>query len=151
MSGARVLASYEGLRRRRARGSVTYGVLLAGLKPRPSIYTLLVGCDGENGLISSAAKAAAGRTGYGTAKQLAEKVTDAASGVKTPDENARFMSELKLRPHEKQTFSAACGVAAGVAGEMRTTVLWCGLISLRRTLTSRSLALLGMTCARWLA
>jgi hypothetical protein len=41
------------------------------------------------------------------AEQIAEKDKDPLSGVKTSDENARFMSELKLRPPEKQAFSAA--------------------------------------------
>jgi hypothetical protein len=37
-------------------------------------------------------------------KQFAEKDKTAASGVKTPDENGGFMSELKLRPPKIRPF-----------------------------------------------
>ena len=37
---------------------------------------------------------------------MAEKWEKEASGVKTPDEKARFMSELKLRPPKLQCFPA---------------------------------------------
>jgi hypothetical protein len=42
------------------------------------------------------------------AKQVAEKCSFGPSGVKTPEENADFMSRLKARPTKLETFSAAC-------------------------------------------
>jgi hypothetical protein len=56
---------------------------------------LVVGYDIETGSIPSAAEAACCRVDFGAAEQLAEKDKDAASGVKTPDENAGGLSELK--------------------------------------------------------
>ncbi len=59
----------------------------------------------------------------GPAIEAARKVNNRSSGVKIPNENAAFMSELKLRPPKKQPFSAASIAAAaplpsGAAGAM---------------------------------
>jgi len=53
--------------------------------------------------------------GFATHKaaiQVAEICVSGPSGVKTPEENADFMSCLKARPTKLKTFSAAC-IAAG--------------------------------------
>src|SRR5712691_9716347 len=46
------------------------------------------------------------------AKQVAEKCSFRPSGVKTPEENAAFMSCLKARPTKLKTFSATCKACA---------------------------------------
>jgi len=46
-----------------------------------------------------------------TAEQVAEKCGFRPSGVKTPEENAAFMSCLKARPTKLKSFSAACEAA----------------------------------------
>src|SRR6266852_4836636 len=45
------------------------------------------------------------------ASQVAEKCSFRPSGVKTPEENAAFMSCLKARPTKLKSFSAACSAA----------------------------------------
>src|SRR6266513_1788876 len=45
------------------------------------------------------------------AEQVAEICVFGPSGVKTPEENADFMSCLKARPTKLKTFSATCEVA----------------------------------------
>ena len=45
------------------------------------------------------------------AEQVAEIRVSGPSGVKTPEENADFMSRLKARPTKLKTFSAACEAA----------------------------------------
>src|SRR6266853_392928 len=47
-----------------------------------------------------------------SAKQVAEKCGFRPSGVKTPEENAAFMSCLKARPTKLKSFSAACKAAS---------------------------------------
>ena len=42
------------------------------------------------------------------AEQVAEICVFGPSGVKTPEENADFMSCLKARPTKLKTFSATC-------------------------------------------
>src|SRR5256885_3772336 len=46
------------------------------------------------------------------ASQVAEICVSAPSGVKTPEENADFMSCLKARPTKLKTFSATCEACA---------------------------------------
>ena len=53
--------------------------------------------------------------GFATHKvaiQAAETCGSGPSGVKTPEENADFMSYLKARPTKLKTFSATCGACA---------------------------------------
>src|SRR5216684_1215858 len=47
-----------------------------------------------------------------TAEQVAEKCGFRPSGVKTPEENADFMSCLKARPTKLKTFSTTCEARA---------------------------------------
>src|SRR5712664_359606 len=49
------------------------------------------------------------------AEQVAEICVSAPSGVKTPEENADFMSCLKARPTKLKTFSATCEACATCA------------------------------------
>jgi hypothetical protein len=53
-----------------------------------------------------------GFAAHKAAIQVAEICVSGPSGVKTPEENADFMSCLKARPTKLKTFSAAC-IAAG--------------------------------------
>src|SRR2546430_10774025 len=46
------------------------------------------------------------------AEQVAEICVSSPSGVKTPEENADFMSCLKARPTKLKTFSATCEACA---------------------------------------
>src|SRR5712664_344098 len=46
------------------------------------------------------------------AEQVAEICVSGPSGVKTPEENADFMSCLKARPTKLKTFSATCEACA---------------------------------------
>jgi hypothetical protein len=50
---------------------------------------------------------------YFSAKQSAEKVKEAASGVKIPDDKLSFMSKLKLRPLKSRLFPQAVKPQAG--------------------------------------
>jgi uncharacterized protein len=49
------------------------------------------------------------------AEQVAEKAKKRASGAKAPDHKLGIMSELKLRPPKKPSFSASCEAAATAA------------------------------------
>jgi hypothetical protein len=77
----------------------------AGENPMAWFYEIRV----SNNVVAETGK---GFATHKAAIQVAEICVSGPSGVKTPEENADFMSCLKARPTKLKTFSATC-IAAG--------------------------------------
>src|SRR5713226_694238 len=80
------------------------------------------------------------------AKQVAGKCGFKPSGVKTPEENAAFMSCLKARPTKLRSFSAAC--KAEFKKSLASAGLKAGLEKFRRAPSRRGAKAGTMATAR---
>src|SRR6266436_7359122 len=77
----------------------------AGENPMAWFYEIRV----SNNVVAETGK---GFAAHKAAIQVVETCVSGPSGVKTPEENADFMSCLKARPTKLKTFSATCEACA---------------------------------------